>query len=100
VQRLLDPPAVGDVLDLGDEAAVTAVVLTGDRDGEVGPDGVAVAMAVALVQLEEGDLTGEQAPHLLDAGVQVVGMGERLEVAREQLVGAVADQRAQRRVDL
>ena len=62
-------------------------------DREVRPDVVAVGVQVALAQPVAGDLAGHQLLELVEVGVEVVGMGELLEVELEQLLGGVAEDR-------
>ena len=98
-QALLDQLALGDVLDLGDEVLGAALAVAHHRHGEHGGDHVPAGVEVAALHLVVADLPGEQAPHVLEVGREVVGVGDLLEGLGEQLLGGVAGDRQQRLVD-
>ena len=84
LQPLGGAALLGDVLDVGDRQRHALVL--GDRDPGAGPDELAVAAQVALVEqvgvddaeLEPGPVGGRRP--------QVVGMGDLADAAADQLV--------------
>ena len=84
LQPLGGAPLLGDVLDVGDRQRHALVL--GDRDPGAGPDVLAVAAQVALVeQVRVGD--AELEPGAVGGGrPQVVGMGDLADAAPDEVV--------------
>jgi hypothetical protein len=99
-QLLLELLALGDVLDLADEVQRPLLLVGGERDREERPDHAAVRVQVALVHLVGRAATRQDVLHERQVRVEVVGVGDRLERDLQQLVLGVADELAQRLVDL
>src|SRR5436190_22488273 len=100
VQVLLDPLALGDVLDLGDEVQGPTVLVAHDRDRQQDPDDRTLLGEVALLHLVRRAVAVDELVDVGEVGVEVVGVGDVREGQFLQLVLAVADQVAQRAVDL
>ncbi len=72
-QVLLELLALGDVLQLGDVVQGRAVAVAHERHRQDRRDGLAGGVEVALLDLERGDLAGEQALALLEVVAGVSG---------------------------
>src|SRR5918994_2839478 len=70
------------------------------REALTRPDGSPSLVEVALLQVEILDLPQQQTPQAFQAPLEVVGVGDALEVRGEQLLFGVAGDLAHRRVDL
>ena len=98
-QRVLGAPALGDVLDLGDEVERLPGFVADERDRQQHPAVLAVGPHVALLHPVAAQLAGDDLAHQLEVGVEVVGVGDVLEGQPEQRPGVVADDLGQRAVD-
>ena len=99
-EGLLGPLAGRDVLDLGDEVQglVTRVAHQGGAQND--PDFVSALVNVAFLHLVRADFPREEPPQLAEVGGEVVGMGDRLEVDRQQFFLGIADDLAEGLIDL
>jgi hypothetical protein len=70
------------------------------RNAEQNPDKMAPVMNVPLDHLIIGHFTGNETTHVRQVGIQVIRIGDRLKVARQQFPFVVADDLAERTVDL
>ncbi len=94
LQRRLRLAAGGQILDLGDVVARRAVRIVDTRNHQLDPDDRAVLAKIALVHSIAGDQPVTHLSHQLQVGVQVVLVGDGLEVQGQQLFARIADQRA------
>ena len=99
-QLLLQLAALGEVLDLADEVQRPAVLVGRQRDRQQRPDHAPVGVDVALVHLVGRAPAGEHVVDEREVGVEVVGVREVLERELQQLLLGVADELAQRLVDV
>jgi hypothetical protein len=100
LQGVLGLDAGGLVLDLSDEVPGRAVGRAHQRHRQVDPDQPAVLVQVALVHAVAGDLAGQQLLQQRQILFQVIRVGDGLKVGRQHLFGRVADDAAERVVDL
>src|SRR4051794_15594769 len=100
LQLAVEPLSVGDVLHLRHETPSVAVFIASQGHPQLRPYRRAVTAQVALLQLVARDAAAKQFAEELDVGVEVVGMGDLMERPAGQLVGGVAENRAQRRIDV
>ncbi len=98
-QRLRRRVALADVLNHGDEVPGLARLGAHQVDRQVDPDDGAVLAEVPLLHRVGGDLAGHQLADVLQVRVQVVGVGDVLESARQQFLRRIADDVAQPLVD-
>jgi hypothetical protein len=99
-QLLLQLAALGEVLDLADEVERPAVFVGRERDRQQRPDHAPVGVDVALVHLVGRAAAGEHVVDQREVRVEVVGVREVLEREPQQLLLGVADELAQRLVDV
>ncbi len=92
--------AQGDVLRLGGQVQHGSVRVPHRRGGHARPDGRAVGTQVALLHDRAGALAGEHGPEDVEAGVDVLRMGDLGERDATHLLGCAAHQLAHRRIDL
>src|SRR5919202_6303378 len=71
-------PALGDVLDLGDEVEWIALRTSDKRNTQQGPHCVAVSVEEALIQVVLGDLAFYDSASISQTGCQIVGVGDLL----------------------
>ena len=90
-QPLLHRLVVGDVLKLADEVEGQVLPVADQGDGDPDPDDPARFVEVALLQFIGARLAGEQPPAMGQTGLEVVGMGDGLEVELLQLERRKAD---------
>ena len=98
-EPLLLPLALGDVLDLGDQVDQLPPLVADRRDVDRGPDMVALGVQVPLLGPVAEALAGDDLAHRLDAGVDVIGVGDLSERGAEQPVRVVGEQLAEGGVD-
>lgn len=91
-QPLLEPVAVGDVLQHRDLVLRDAVVVADQRDGQVGPDHLAVLAVVRLVELEVVPLSADQLLVRLPHARGVLGVHEVADPAPDHVLRARAEQ--------
>ncbi len=96
---LLQPPALGDVVQLDDEVQRRPVAVAHERHRDDRREGLAGGVEVALVGPVGADLPRQQAPALLAVVARVVGVHDPVEALADQLLGGVAGDVAQRAVD-
>ena len=90
-QPLFHCLVVGDVLELTDEVERQVLPVAHQGNGDPDPDDPARFVEVALLQLIGARLAIEQAPAMGQAGLQIVGMGDGLEIELLQLQRRKAD---------
>ena len=100
LELTVEPLSVGDVLHLRHEIPSVAVSIANQGHRQLRPDRRPVTAQVALLQLVARDAAAEQLAEELDVGVEVVGMGDVVERPAGQLLGGVAENCAQRRIDV
>ena len=83
--------ALGDVLDLGDKIEREPIGPPDKPDIEPCPDRPAILVDIALLHLVGLAAARQEVFHLVEIRVQVVGLGDRLEVAAAQFGFAVAE---------
>jgi len=95
-----DTVTIGHVLNLRNEIEGATVHIPDQRHIQLNPDDLAELVNVAFLHMVGRNLTGEQ---LLDIGqisVQIIRMGDGLEIRREQFLLRIADNVTQRAIDL
>ena len=65
-----------------------------------GPDDLAIAIEITLFQVVVAATPGQQVLHQGQVGLQVIRMGETLEIHLQQLFPRIAEDPAQRIVDV
>jgi hypothetical protein len=100
LQGRLGLAAGGQVLDLGDEVTRPAVGGADHGHRQLNRDDRAVGADVALLHLVVGDQARVQAAQQFEVGVEVLGMGDGLEIHRQHPLFRIVDQPAKRAVDL
>ena len=98
-QGRLGANPVGDVLDLVDEVMRPAGLQPDQGAADLRPDHPSVFADVTLVRLIGLDFSREHLSDLQAVHVAILGMGDGLHVAAQQLAFGVADDLAQRGVD-
>ena len=99
-QPLLAAALGGDVLDLRHEMQRLAMLVAHQRDRQSGPDDLAIAIEIALFQVVVAATPGQQVLHQGQVGLQVIRMGETLEIHLQQFFPRIAEDPAQRIVDV
>lgn len=89
-----------EVVDLADEVKRLFFRIPDQADAQQAPDRVALLVEIALLHLVGGNLTGQRLFEVGEVFLEVVRMGDRLEVSRQQFFFAVADDLAERAVHL
>ncbi len=95
---VLCQPALGDVLDVGDEVERDPKSIAHERGAEQRGDDFAALVDVALFDLKRMRAAIDGAFHVFRAEPDVVRMGEVVDGAGEQLGLRIAEQRAERAV--
>jgi hypothetical protein len=85
-QRRLGELARGDIDDDADAIGRASRAVPGQRHGEIRPDDFAIAADIPLFHVERRNLAGHQAAEPAQILAQVLGMGQFLEAALQQLV--------------
>ncbi len=98
-QRPLEALALRNVLDLRYEIHGPAGRISNQRHGQQHPHDVAILVQVALFHVVMGQRPIEHLPHVADVRVEIILVGDGLEIAAEQFLRGVADDAAQRPVD-
>ena len=98
-QLFVGTPALGDVLHLRHEVARLIALVPDHRGVQLNPHHAAIFVKVPLDRPVDVDLAIQQSRHRAHVVGAVVGVGQRLECRREQLLTGVAHNRAQRGVD-
>ena len=89
-----------DVLDLRDEVQRLPFGVAHQRDGQQRPNGLAVAADIAFLHGVAADVAVEQIVQLAEIGVEVVRVGDLLKGQAIESFGRIAEQLAQRPVNL
>ncbi len=92
--------ALGDVLDLGDEIERVAIPVMDEGNAQHDGHMAAVLVEITFLHLVGQDFAGQQLLDKVQVLGQVVGMGDVLEIGRQQFSLGMADHVAQGVVDL
>src|SRR5207302_10030343 len=93
------PFAFGGVLQDGDDGSGSTRRVAPERDDLVDPDQRAILADEALLQRVTGLLAPQKWEELLEAGGPIIGVRDVLPSLLQQLLGGVADDLAELRVD-
>jgi hypothetical protein len=99
-QCLLGEPHLGHVLELGDEVVDHPRVVPDRGDGGARPDRLPAGAQVAAFEGEAVPGTADDASEQAGVGVRVIGVGEVLQAAAEELEDRAGQQPGRGRVDV
>lgn len=92
--------ALGHILDLRDEMHWRTAAVAHQRQRQLRPDHRALLADVALAQAVTVAFAVDQVLHQLQIHFHIIGMGDLLEVRAQQLLARIAQDAAQRRIDV
>ena len=97
---LLGPNAIRDVLNLGHKVPRRAIRIPSQGNVQLHPDDVARLVQIPLIHLIIIDLLIQHLPHQFQVRLAIIGVRDGLKVGGQQFAARVANDLAQRRVNL